>query len=239
MSATPPVIWARPERKLRGPVPSLTRERIAAAAVALADAEGIEAVSMRTLAGRLEVGPTSLYRYVERKDEVVDLMVDAVFGEAPELVISGEWRNDMRAVARGTREVYLRHPWMATAGVGRPRLGPNSIDRNERMLAALAGTGLEVDEMLIVVGTIDAFVRGHVLRELGEAEAARRSGLNRRQWMESQAPFVDGLLATGRYPMLARVVEDATAPHDPDRLDRTFGLGLEYVLDGLATMLPA
>jgi AcrR family transcriptional regulator len=81
MSSSRGVIWDRPERAPRGPVPSLSREEITAAAVTMADAQGIEAVSMRTLAVQLGVGAASLYRYIDRKDELIDLMVDAVMGD--------------------------------------------------------------------------------------------------------------------------------------------------------------
>jgi hypothetical protein len=81
---------------------------------------------------------------------------------------------------------------------------------------------------------LNAFIRGRVLLELSEQEAIRRSGLSQTQWMETQVPYIE----SGRYPLLTRVVLDARAPHDPDRLKNDFDVGLERVLDGLATMLP-
>ena len=106
------------------------------------------------------------------------------------------------------------------------------------MLSAIDGLGLEIDEMLVMVETLDAFVRGRALEELSEQEAVRRSGLDQEQWMQTQAPYIESLIESGRYPLLTRVVFDARAPHDPDRLEHGFDLGLERVLDGLATMLP-
>ena len=93
--------------------------------------------------------------------------------------------------------------------------------------------------MLVMVETLDAFVRGRALEELSEQEAVRRSGLDQEQWMQTQIPYIESLIDSGRYPLLTRVVFDARAPHDPDRLEHGFDLGLERVLDGLATMLPA
>ena len=238
MSSTRGVIWSRPARAARGPAPSLSREEIATAAVALADTQGIEAVSMRTLAVELGVGAASLYRYVDRKDELIELMVDAVIGSDLQFEPHGNWRVDLGAFARSLRAMILRHPWMAVPSAGLRSLGPNTAQLYERVLGAIDGLGLEIDDMLVMVETLDAYVRGRVLEELSEQEAVRRSGLDREAWMRTQAPYIEGLIAGGRYPLLARVVLDARAPHDPDRLEHGFDLGLEHVLDGLATMLP-
>jgi hypothetical protein len=92
--------------------------------------------------------------------------------------------------------------------------------------------------MLVMVETLDAFVRGRSLEDLSEQEAVRRSGLSQEAWMQAQTPHVQSLMESGHYPVLTRVVLDARAPHDPDRLEHGFNVGLERVLDGLATMLP-
>ncbi len=239
MSSSSGVIWDRPERAARGPAPSLSREAIASAAVTLADSQGIEAVSMRTLAVELGVGATSLYRYVARKDELIDLMVDAVMGADLQFEVRGDWREDLRSYARAHRAMTLRHPWMALQGSGRTSLGPNTAQRFEQVLAAVDGLGLEIDEMLVMIETLAAFIRGCVLAELAEQEAIRRSGLDQEQWLRTQQPYVERLIGSGRYPLLTRVVLDAHAPHDPDSIKRGFDLGLERVLDGLATMLSA
>jgi len=237
MSSRHGVIWDRPERAARGPAPSLSREEITTVAVTLADTQGIEAVSMRALAVELGVGAASLYRYVARKDELIDLMVDAVMGHDLQFEIRGDWREDLRSFAYGLRATTLRHPWLAVHGAGR-NFGPNTARRNEQVLSAIDGLGLEIDEMLVMIETLQAFIRGRTLEELSEHEAVRRSGLNQDEWMRAQTPYVESLIESGRYPLLTRVVLDARAPHDPDRLKHSFDLGLERVLDGLATMLP-
>jgi AcrR family transcriptional regulator len=239
MSSSRGVIWDRPERAGRGPAPSLSREEITTAAVTLADTEGIEAVSMRVLAVKLGVGATSLYRYVARKDELIDLMVDAVMGDDLLFEVNGDWRAVLRSFAGGLRAMTLRHPWVAVHGAGRRNLGPNTAWRYEQVLGAIDGLGLEIDEMLVMVETLDAFIRGHALDELSEQESARRSGLDQEEWMRIQFPYIESLIKSGRYPVLTRVVLDARSPHDPDRLQHSFDAGLERVLDGLATMLPA
>jgi AcrR family transcriptional regulator len=238
MSAHRGVIWDRPERATRGPAPSLSREEITTAAVRRADTLGIEAVSMRALAVELGVGAASLYRYVARKDELIDLMVDAVMGNDLEFEVRGDWREDMRSIARGLRAMTLRHPWMAIQGAGPRNFGPNTVRRYEEVLSAMDGLGLDIDQMLVMIETLDAFIRGRTLEDLSEQEAVRRSGLNQEEWMQTQIPYIESLIDSGNYPLLTRVVFDARAPHDPDRLERGFELGLERVLDGLATMLP-
>ena len=237
MSTNSGVIWDRPARAARGPAPSLSREQITAAAVRLADTQGIEALSMRALAVELGVGAASLYRYVARKDELIDLMVDKVMGTV-EFDVSGDWREDLRSFARGLQATILCHPWMAIEGAGRTSLGPNTAQCFERILRAIDGLGLAIDEMLSMIETLDAFIRGRALEELADQEAIRRSGLDNDQWMNIQAPYVQSLIGSGRYPLLSRVVLHAHGPQDPDRLKRGFELGLELVLNGLATILP-
>ncbi len=238
MSSGRGVIWERPERAARGPVPSHSREEITAAAVKLADTHGIEAVSMRAIAVELGVGAASLYRYIARKDELIELMVDAVMGDDLRFEVGTGWREDLRSFAHGLRTMTLRHPWMAAPSAGLRNFGPKTAGCYEQVLSAVDGLGLEIDEMLVMVETLDAYVRGRVLEELSEQEAVRRSGLNQEQWMQTQIPYIESLVKSGRYPLLTRVVLDARAPHDPDRLKHGFDLGLERVLDGLATMLP-
>ncbi len=187
---------------------------------------------------QLGVGAASLYRYVDRKDELIDLMFDAVMGDDLKFELVGDWRSDLRSFAQGMRAMTLQHPWVAVHGAGRRTLGPNTARRYEQMLGAIDGLGLEIDEMLVMVETIDAFIRGRAMDELSEQESARRSGLDQEAWMEVQYPYIQSLIDSGQFPLLTRVVLDARAPHDPDRLEHSFDQGLERVLDGLATMLP-
>jgi len=151
MSSDRGIIWDRPERAARGPAPSLSRVEIATAAVTLADTHGIEAVSMRTLAVELGVGAASLYRYVASKDELIDLMVDAVMGNDLQFEVRGDWREDLRSFAHGLRAMALRHPWVAVPSAGLRSLGPNTARVYEQVLSAIDGLGLEIDEMLVMV----------------------------------------------------------------------------------------
>lgn len=232
------VIWERPARARRGPAPSLRREDIAAAAIRLADVAGLDAVSMRTLAVELGVGAASLYRYVSSKDELVDLMADAVMGSDMHVEAGGDWQAFLRSYAHGLRRMISLHPWMVVEGAGRTSLGPNTAATFERVLGGVDGLGLDIDDMLTMVETVDAFTRGRALEEIADRDAVRRSGLDNDAWMRQQEPYVRRLVESGRYPLLSRVIIDARAPHDPDRLEQAFRRGLEIVLQGLTVMLP-
>jgi AcrR family transcriptional regulator len=234
------VVWTRPERAGKGPAPSHSRAEITAAAIALADAEGIEAVSMRKVAAKLGAGTGTLYRYLARKDDLIDLMIDAVEGEdggpAP---LTGDWRQDLRAFAQRGRSIIHRHPWVAVLAAGRPTLGPNGLRLAEHTLQAIAELGLTIDDMLLNVETLQAFVRGYTLGELAEQEAIRRSGLERDQWMAAHAPYLMQVIADGQHPLVTRVVLDAEGPHDDDGDEHGFALGLERILDGLSATIPS
>jgi len=233
------VIWNRPERAAKGPAPSRTRAEITAAAIAIADTEGIETLSMRRVAKELGTGTASLYRYLASKDDLLDLMLDAVAAEdggppSP----TGDWRGDLRALAHRSRATIHRHPWMTSLAAGRPSLGPNSLDATEHALAALDPLGFDIDVMITVVNTLHAFVRGYAIGELAQQEAVRRSGVGIQQWMDAHAPYLDKVIKAGRHPLLARVIRDAELPHAVDSAERGFELGLERLLDGWEANLP-
>jgi AcrR family transcriptional regulator len=233
----PPVIWMLPEYPGRGPKPAYSRAEITEAAIKVADAEGLEAVSMRRVAQQIGAGTMSLYRYVPRKSDLFELMSDAVAGESPlSGMPSGDWRADLTALARGQRAAVLRHPWLIelTPGSG---MGPNSLRIVEATFSAVSVLGLGIDAMMEIVGQVSAFATGYVHQELTDEKARRRSGLDREEWFRRQAPYVRKLIDSGDYPMLRRIIIDAELPHmDPDA---RFERGLSRLLDGIAANLPA
>lgn len=232
----PTVVWERPEPPSR-PAPSpLSRERIVRAAIELADADGLAAVSLRKVAAALDAGPMRLYGYLSTKEELLDLMVDAMYGEIMRAEPGGEdWRSALRSVATATRAVARRHEWFVDLIGGRPHLGPNSLAYLETALSTLDGVpGFEnVDDVMRAVGTVLAYVIGALRSEQTELRAERSTGMTERQWQDASAPYLLRVLATGRFPALARVTRDATHP-DPEI---GFSAGLDYVLDGIATRI--
>jgi AcrR family transcriptional regulator len=235
----PPVIWMLPDQPARGPKPAHSREQIAAAAIAIADTEGLDAVTMRRVAAQVGCGTMTLYRYAPTKDHLLDLMVDATAAELiPAEPGTGDWRPDLRTVAYRERGWLLRHPWLTSLQTGRSSFGPNSLRLVEYGLGLIDHLGLDIDEMLIIFGTLVAYVRGTVIAELAEQEARRRSGLDVGQWQATMAPYVRAILDSGKYPMFNRIIADAKLPHIDNGPDEQFRRGLEQVLDGLAANLP-
>lgn len=223
------LVWERPEPPSRPALAPLSRERIVLAAIRLADADGLEAVSLRKVAAALDVGPMRLYGYIDTKDELLDLMVDAVHAEIRPA--GGGPREALRSLAESTRKTVHQHEWLADLIGGRPRLGPNAMARGEAVLAALGG--VDVDLAMPVVEAVDAYVTGAVRREIAERRAERATGMDKQQWQVSYGPYLKRTLATGRFPALATVVHDA-AHLDADE---TFRTGLEFLLDGIEVRL--
>lgn len=224
-----PPIWLRPERAARGPRPAHSRAEIAAAAVRVADAEGLDAVSMRRIATELGTGTTSLYRYVDGKDELFDLMVDEAMGDGRPPVPTGDWRADLRAVASTQRALMLRHPWLVRLPATRPVLGPNTLAWLEATYAAVDRPGLDADEVLVQAATLLTLVRGHVLEESTE----RAAGSTMADWLTEQSQYAERVVGSGDYPHLSRMMVQAETPHAADRFDRLFARSLEHVLAGL------
>ncbi|MBZ4322337.1 TetR/AcrR family transcriptional regulator [Streptomyces huiliensis] len=223
-------VWDRPEPPAR-PVP-LDRERIVAAAIALADEGGLEAVSLRKVAARLNAGPMRLYGYISTKEELFDLMVDAVQAEILPEERPGDWREALRDLAHRTRRTVLRHEWLADLLGGRPSLGPNGLAVTEATLAALDGLA-DVDTALRAVEMVSAYSTGAIRREIANLRAGRATGLSERDRQRAAGPHVTRMLATGRYPALGRVVHDATHVD----AEESFATGLDWVLDAVAARL--
>ncbi|MBG6134894.1 TetR/AcrR family transcriptional regulator [Longispora fulva] len=222
------VVWNRERRAPRRQ--SLDVDRIVAASVALADAEGLDALSMRRVAADLGTGTTSLYRHVAGRDELVDLMTDAVQGEAPPVALTGDWRSDLRAVAHRQRAALLCHPWLGPVMATRPALGPNSL---RQMDTALGAAGALTDDITLasdVMAVVVDYVVGAVSRELAELQARRRTGITEQEWRASVGPYIRQVVASGEYPRFARRVVEA-ADHTAEEL---FAFGLSCVLDGIA-----
>jgi AcrR family transcriptional regulator len=219
-------VWARPRPAPRRQAPSV--ERIVERSVAIADAEGMAAVSMRRVAAELGSGTASLYRYVRNRDELVELMVDAVWVEEHSEP-SGDWRRDLAAIARSQRSTLLRHPWLSAELTARPSFGPNLLRRSDAALAAAAALTPDTTLAAQVVATALAYVRGAVAVEIAEDQARRRTGLTKEQWQHSVGPYIRGVVDSGRYPHLARSIVDGDDPADDER----FEFGLACVLDGI------
>ncbi len=223
------LVWERPEPPNR-PVPvPLSREGIVRAAIRLADADGLDAVSLRKVATSLDVRPMRLYSYIAGKEELLDLMVDAVHAEIRP--VGDGWREVLRSLAEATRQAAHEHEWLADLLGGRPQLGPHALASGETVVAALGDIGL--DATMPVVAAVNAYVIGAVRRENAERRAERATGMDEKRWQAALGPYLERTFATGRFPALATVVRDA-AHLDADQ---TFRLGLDFLLDGIGARL--
>jgi AcrR family transcriptional regulator len=231
----PGIIWAREPRRKQGQHPPLSREHIVRAAIDLADAEGIQALSFRRMAAKLGVSTMALYWYVESKEDVLDLMVDAVYAEmAFSQPSSGSWRTDCMMLATQVRKVMRSHPWLASLSSNRPLLGPNALKLHECVLTTLSALALDKSMTLAIAEMIGVYVRGFVQKELGEAEARRRSGLSEDEWRVSVAPYIQKqVIESTDYPSLAQFFLHAQEWDD----DKRFTFGLTCLLDGVVTQV--
>lgn len=223
MADPKPIIWMRPERPARGPVPTHSRGEIAAVAIRIADSEGIEAASVRNIAKELGTGAMTLYRYLPTKEDLYAVMIDKATGFEPQEP-TGDLRADLTTLARRRRQIFLRHPWLAPLLATRPIMGPNFLRGMERDLAVLGGCDLDTDEAVDVLNLLLSWVSGAV-----QAELTERSGVDRDAWRLRMEPYLMSLLATGEFPYLGKMMQ-ATEIGDADE---RFENGLSMILDGI------
>lgn len=217
--------------------PDLTRDRIVAAAIRVADAEGLTQLSMRRIATEVGASPMSLYRYVSGKDDLLVSMMDTAIGEEPlPSRLPGGWRTQLELCSRLLWQGFRRHPWLAPAlSMTRPQLIPNGMRYTERMLSAMDGLGLPVGEMMHVHLTLFGYLRGLALSLEAEAQAEQDTGLTSDEWLQTQENGYRAITGTGEFPVLDRVVR---SDMDID-LDELFEFGLRRLLDGLERYLKA
>ena len=231
------LLWGLQEPKRRGPKPRLQVAEIVRAAIAIADGEGIAALSMRRVADALGVAPMSLYSYVPGKAELLDLMLDTVLGETPRPPIA-DWRSGLAAIARSNWDLYHRHPWMLHIAAYRPPLGPNLIAKYEYELSAVEGVGLSDLDMDHVVALVGAYVAAAARGSVEAAMAERETGVSDIDWWAANAPLLDQVLDASRFPIASRVGsasgEEYAAPSSPDT---AFAFGLERILDGIEVLI--
>ena len=221
------ILWrnAPPSRRSRG----LSRERIVATAVELADSDGLAALSMARLAERLGCGTMSLYRHVANKDELVTFMLSTAPGPPPTAGEMADWSVALSGWAEGLWDVYHRHPWVLQAASAGPPADPGQLAWLDAGLAALAATGLGERDKLAAVMAVLHFVRGAAALEIeaGPVDGPDYPGLLRR------------VLDADRFPALAAAVEAGVFDDaDNDHLGE-FRSGLAQLVDGIAARVEA
>jgi AcrR family transcriptional regulator len=246
------LLWGRVDAPRRGPKPGITVEEIAAAAIAVADEDGLAGLSMRKVAERLGKSAMSLYTYVPGKAELLDVMLDRVHAGEPtdySAVAAGAgWRAAAVAAARDTWDLYERHPWMLQLSGSRSSLGPHELDVYEGRLAIFVDIGLPAVEVPRVVGALASFVAGSARVVTTTRAAEQATGVSDDEWWSTRSALLDELTADSwaeRYPVATRL-GDQHAFDQPDRdpaddtpyLERdaldVFEFGLHRLLDGVA-----
>ena len=208
------LVWDEPDGSTAA---GLSRSRVIAAAIGIADAEGLEAVSIRRVAAALDARPMSLYSHIASKDDLVALMLDAMSGE---MLVSGplpdRWRDALHAIATRAYATYVAHPWMLSAFSRGTRVGPNMLRRAEQSAAAVASLDLDPPDAWVALSIVHEWTIGHALHVVTLREDEELRGR-----LQDADP--------ASFPRMSRVF-DARASRPGDA---TFELALQAVLDGI------
>ncbi|MEU5862960.1 MULTISPECIES: TetR/AcrR family transcriptional regulator [unclassified Nonomuraea] len=219
-------VWSRPGPPRR---PALTREAVVAAAVGVADAEGLGAVSIRRVAAELGARTMTLYSYIERKEDLLALMADEIAAEVlVEEPLPADWRAALLLLAGREREVVRRHPWRVELISQRVAVGPNGLRHVEQKLSAFDGLGVDRLRAWRYLAAFNDYMTGFVVREALERGQPRQGGVNEAERAAVAEPYIRELIENGEFPRLAPVIEQGVAGAD-DNFER----GLSWVLDGI------
>jgi len=229
------LLWNPPEPATRGPKQRLSLDRVLDEALALAAEQGVEGLSMRTLAQRLGVGAMSLYTYVPGRDELFELMIDrawAVRGKAdPEL----PWRAQVEFHAREAWTMYERFPWMIQANLWRMPLGPHVLDSQEDLYRAVRLTGLEPFDVVRVASLVESFVFGAARGHITDRTLAARTGVTYDDYWESRSSFWATYYTPERFPSMTALWNEGA--FDQGSGDDPLGFGLQRLLDGIELLV--
>jgi len=221
---------------------ALSREEIVRAALNVADAEGPDAINMRRIARELHSGTMSLYWHIRSKEELLDLMIDAIIGEPGVPEPSGDWRADLRAIACSTRDTLHRHQWAVNFMGGRPPLGPKSLRNLERALSVFDGLDLDKGTAMTTLTAVNTYVLGAVLRELQEMNGEHYmaevfAGLSEPEKQALIREFTERIRGAGQFPHLVAMLAEGIDPDAPETRDERFEFGLDCLLDGIVARL--
>jgi AcrR family transcriptional regulator len=229
--------WGVRERPHKGPKPALSLSRIVAAAVRVADTEGLDAVSMGRVAAELGTAPMSLYRHVSSKEELLTLMVDAAWDEAPGTPVAGEgWRAGLSRWAWALRAGARRHPWVVRIPLNSLPIMPNEVAWFENALACLADTELTEARKASVIMLLAGYVRNLATTEADIAAAIKASGLAPMEWMAAYPRMLAELTDPHRFPALAKFLAAGVFEME-DGPDDEFVFGLDRILDGVEVLI--
>ncbi|MBK1782769.1 TetR/AcrR family transcriptional regulator [Prauserella cavernicola] len=237
------LLWNGAQRPSRGPKPKLTLDQIATTAIAIADADGLDGLSMQRLAAELGYTTMSLYRYVPGKDQLVEVMLDRAAGDPPRF--TGEvrdWRDEIQVWVRELWAVYLRHPWSLRVQVSGPPSGPGQLAWFEAALRPLAHAGLADDELVATVMFLMGAVRQMALLEIDISGARAQSNVTTEEAQTGYETTLREFVDPQRFPTLTALVGRggfAASGDSGEGIDLDLDFGVQRVLDGLESYLAA
>lgn len=230
LSRSHQLLWEGLPQSKKGPRPTLSLEQIVEAGIAIADADGLEGLSMRRLAVDLGMGTMSLYRYVPTKGDLLNLMLDHVAGaQVDRLTTQQGWRETLHSAARKGRELYLHHRWLIQVNWTRPVLGPSSLTDLDVTMTGLTDLPFTDREKMMVVSLLDSYVTGSVRQEILYDHAAAETGMSDEEFWNLQLPVLVSAMESGRFPTLASMDEDTFSAG----WEETFDFGLQFLLEGI------
>lgn len=229
--------WGVREQPRKGPKPVLSQQRIVEAAVRVADAEGLDAVSMGRVAAEAGTAPMSLYRHVRSKHELLDLMVDAAWGQPPEPPGPGAtWRQGLAEWTWALRAAARRHRWLVRIPLSSLPILPNQVAWFDLALGYMRGTGLPEARKASVALLLSGYVRNEAATEADIEAAVRASGQTVLEWMSGYARMLRELADPERFPALAVFLQAGVFEVD-DGPDDEFIFGLDRILDGVEALI--
>lgn len=244
------LLWDAERGPTRGPAPTVAKREVIATAVTIADEAGLEGLTMRRLAERLDVTAMSLYPRIDSKPVLLDLMVDHVLEEllADPPSEDADWRARIEHDAVGTWDLHHRHPWLSELGAGRSALGPAELATHERQLAAFDGMGLPSDLAGEVIGVVGSYVRGAVRAAVEADRAPARTGIGDEEYWQRRGEALAEVVTPAARQRFTRLnamgVLDALIAGTPGQeadarsvAREAFLRGLGIVLDGVSMQL--
>ena len=235
--------WGLRERPGKGPKPGLSLHKIVSAAIKIAAAEGLSAVSMARVAAELGAGTMALYRYVSSKQELVTLMVDTAFGPPPPLPEpdgpdgpAGRWRSALSHWAWTQRAAMESALWAVLLPLTGPPATPNQVAWMEQGLACMLGTGLDETQKMSVILLVSGYVRNQTIMEAQLMEAVRSSGRTDQEAMADYGRLMGLLVDRHRFPELTKVIDSGILSKADDMADE-FEFGLARILDGISALV--
>jgi AcrR family transcriptional regulator len=239
------LLWGdRPAPARRGPRQRVDVEHVVATAIAIADAEGLDALSMRRLAEAAGVPTMSIYTHLHSKAELLELMVDRAIAASDLPAVAVGWRSNLESQARASWSIYRRHPWLLDISTVRTVFGPHVIARYEAALAMASTVGLAPRDVVAVVSLVDGYARGAARAVVDAERATAQTGLPEADWWIARASLLEARIAEGNFPTMMALgaagafdAPDTGVDYMVQRAIDEFEFGLARILDGIAALI--